>query len=301
MVELRRVVGGAFDVILGRRLEDTGPVAFEATASHRIGETTLTLGRLRAPDHGEELPLLVLAPSGSEPHGTAVWVHETGKLGLLTPRGEPTAPVGRLLDAGLEVIGVDLLFQGEFLTGISPDTSVGQGRARLVYQGEGLLPWQRSAVYTFGYNPSLFAHRVHDVLSVLQYAYGQGHRPDRVALVGLGRVAGPLAAAARAQVDVPLAAAIDTGGFRFESLDRLDDPMFLPGAVKYGDLPALLALGTQGDLWLAGEGAPPLVVAASRALGRGDRVTVAAGAEAGSAVSWLIARGRNAASTPTVP
>jgi hypothetical protein len=200
------------------------------------------------------------------------------------------------------VIGVDLLFQGEFLTGISPDAPVARGRARLVYQGEGLLPWQRSAVYTFGYNPSLFAHRVHDVLTVLQYAYGRGHPPDRVALMGLGPVAGPLAAAARAQVDVPLAAAIDTGGFRFESLDRLDDPMFLPGAVRYGDLPALLALGTQGNLWLAGEGegAPPLVAAASRALGREDPVTAAGGGDA-AAVAWLVAREASAGSRPAAP
>jgi dienelactone hydrolase len=301
MAEFRRVVGGAFDVILGRRLEDTGPVAFDATATDRIGNATVTLGRLRVPEHGEELPLLVLAPAGQEPRGAVVWVHESGKQGLLTARGEPRAPVRRLLEAGLQVIGVDLLFQGEFLTGISPDAPVARGRARLVYQGEGLLPWQRSAVYTFGYNPSLFAHRVHDVLTVLQYAYGRGHPPDRVALMGLGPVAGPLAAAARAQVDVPLAAAIDTGGFRFESLDRLDDPMFLPGAVRYGDLPALLALGTQGDLWLAGEGegAPPLVAAASRALGREDPATAAGGDAA--AVAWLVAREASAGSRPAAP
>jgi len=292
--EFRRVVGGAFDVILGRRLEDTGVVAFDATATRPAGDATLTLGRLRNEDHGEELPVLFLEPAGKASRGVVVWVHEDGKQGLLTPAGEPRAPVARLLAAGFGVVGVDLLFQGEFLTGISPGAEVAQGRARLVFQGDGLLPWQRSAVYTFGYNPSLFAHRVHDILTVLQHVNGQGHSSNRVALIGLGTWAGPLVAAARAQVDAPVAAAIDTGGFRFATLDRLDDPMFLPGAAKYLDLPALLALGAGGELWLAGEGprGPDLVAAAYGALGNGHRLTVAeSGADALAAASWLIERG----------
>ena len=58
----QRVVGGGFDVILGRRLEDVGEVAFEATAGRELGRQALTLGRLRSEAEGEELPLLVLEP-----------------------------------------------------------------------------------------------------------------------------------------------------------------------------------------------------------------------------------------------
>jgi len=61
-------------------------------------------------------------------------------------------------------------------------------------------------------------------------------------------------AAARAiagdQVD---GAAIDTGGFRFAKLESYRDVDFLPGAVKYGDLPALLALSAPGRLYVCGE------------------------------------------------
>ena len=39
---------------------------------------------------------------------------------------------------------------------------------------------------------------------------------------------------------------IDTRGFRFRQLKSFRDPAFLPGAVKYGDLPALLALAALG-------------------------------------------------------
>ena len=45
---------------------------------------------------------------------------------------------------------------------------------------------------------------------------------------------------------------MDTEGFRF-STTTLYDPNFLPGAVKYGDMPTLLALTAPTPLWLAGE------------------------------------------------
>jgi hypothetical protein len=116
------------------------------------------------------------------------------------------------------------------------------------------------------------------------------HGAEKVHLVGLGPVAGPIAAAARAQAgDAVDKAAIDAGGFRFASLDRLNDPMFLPGAVKYGDVPALLALGSPGKLWVVGEsGEGAAVKAAYAAAGRTDGVTVTAGpADALSAAAWL--------------
>jgi hypothetical protein len=37
-------------------------------------------------------------------------------------------------------------------------------------------------------------------------------------------------------------AVIDTGGFRFASLNDQWDTLFVPGAVKYGDVPGLIEL-----------------------------------------------------------
>ena len=48
-------------------------------------------------------------------------------------------------------------------------------------------------------------------------------------------------------------AAIDTRGFRFGKVPDIYDADFLPGGAKYGDVPGMLALGTPGKLWLAGE------------------------------------------------
>ncbi len=105
--------------------------------------------------------------------------------------------------------------------------------------------------------------------------------------------AGPWAAAARAQsADAVVRAAIDTAGFRFGKLASMSDVSFLPGGAKYGDLPGMLALGTPGELWLAGEGdeVPRLVQAAYDAAGAGDKVTPYGGsddAKAAAAIEWL--------------
>ena len=51
------------------------------------------------------------------------------------------------------------------------------------------------------------------------------------------------AAAAAAMMKETLAGAvIDTEGFRFASLNDQWHPMFVPGAVKYGDVPGLIKL-----------------------------------------------------------
>jgi len=217
-----------------------------------------------------------------------LWIHEDGWRGLFDARAEPLSEVRSLLQAGFAVAGVDLLLQGE-LRNPNHDPAVGRTRARQVCRADCSQGWHRAGVFTFGYNPALFARRVHDVLTAIRHFQGRG---ARVTLVGLGPVAGPLAVAARAQsADALRRVAVDTGGFRFAALERLDDPMLLPGAAKYLDLPGLLALGAGGELWLGGEGdtAPSPVAHAYLAQDRTDALHVHAGpAGAADVVDWLI-------------
>ena len=48
-------------------------------------------------------------------------------------------------------------------------------------------------------------------------------------------------------------AVVHTAGFRFAELTDIYSARFLPGSVKYGDLPGLLPLRAPQPLWLAGE------------------------------------------------
>lgn len=242
----RHDYGGAYDVILGRRLAETGPVSFTATRNIDRGDYTETAGLLRNLTHGEELPAIILEPKRSRAR-SVIWLDAGGKAGLYVKCDSNSpclqADVQKLLNAGVTVLGVDLLYQGEFVADGQPVT-----RSRRVKNP------REAAAYTFGYNYTLFAQRVQDVLSVIAYARANLPGGKQLDLVGLNG-AGPWAAAAKAQAgDAIHCLAIDTAGFRFASITDLQDVNFLPGAVKYGDLPGLLALGAPGKLWLAGEG-----------------------------------------------
>ncbi len=229
----------------------------------------------------EQLPLLLLCPEAKSSR-LCVLALPRGKAGLLDPSGKPLPSIQRLLDASVTVCGVDLLYQGEFLK-----------------EGETHATTRRvdnpreAAAYTFGYNPSLFAHRVHDLMSVIAF-FGQGaFSAEQIDLVGMGD-AGPWAAVACAQARPQVTRlAADNADFRFAAIDDLHSPMFLPGAAKYHDLPGVLALAAPRPLWLASKGdhVPRILAAAYQASGKRSAVTRFSGPDAQkleAVVDWLL-------------
>ena len=214
------------------------------------------------------MPVTVLEPKQGRPH-TVIWADPQGKNGLYARTeqgGYRLAPaIQKLLSRGVTVIGADLLFQGEFLTDDQAVT-----RTRKVSNP------REAAAYSFGYNYTLFAQRVQDLLSVIQYARNHIRGLERLDLVGQTG-AGPLAAAAKAQAGPAIQRlAIDAGGFRFAKVTDIHDINFLPGGAKYGDLPGMLALGAPGKLRLAGEGteAPALLKQVYQLAGAPQNVTL---------------------------
>lgn len=112
---------------------------------------------------------------------------------------------------------------------------------------------REAACFTFGYNSSVFAQRVHDVCESLMRMDRAGSKCSVIALDGTG----PLAAAALAIAPEKLdGAAIDTHGFRFGKVLDLQSPDFQPAAAKYGDVPGTvtLAKANAAHLLVLGEG-----------------------------------------------
>ena len=242
----------AIDVLIGRKIGETGDVAWELKNKNDRGAFVEMTGLLKNTGRQEELPVIWLYPK--KWNGKAiVWLDQNGKSGLYSAEGILKPAVANLVDAGSTVVGLDMLFQGDFLK---------DGKA--LTQTPTVSNPREFAGYTHGYNHSLFVQRTHDVLTAVHFLrtakIGDHPSPSSVAIVGLADV-GPIAVAARAVAGTAIdKAAIDTNGFRFGNLLDYRDVNFLPGGSKYLDIPGMLAVAPPSPLWLAGEGSEPSLV-----------------------------------------
>lgn len=279
----RQIVGQAYSTIIGRDLPGADEIQRQKVEKLDRGDYWQFKDLLSLTRCDEQLPVVSWFPQQNRWNGQVViWIDGHGKGRLVDSDGQAVGEIKRLLEQGIAVLSADLLYQGEFLQDGEPPT-----KTRVVDNP------REFAGYTFGYNHTLFAQRVHDIMTLISFVRHDQHHPRQVDLVGVNG-AGPWVAAARARVGASVdRAAIDTGGFRFAQLSSYRDPNFLPGAVKYGDLPALLALSAPGRLWLAGEGGgiPEVVRAAYQSADRSDHVQSYAGRRpdvARAIVQWLI-------------
>lgn len=155
-----------------------------------------------------------------------VWIDPKGKQSLF--QNDILEPAARkLVDAGFAIVSFDTLGTGELA--ITNPTPIDK-----TYAG-----------FTYGYNRSLLANRVHDILTALAFAKTM-LKAKTVHLVGWGE-AGPWTVLAKAMAgNVVNKLAADLNQFRFDAIKDTGDPMMLPGAVKYGGMPAFLALCAPG-------------------------------------------------------
>ena len=223
----RRVIGGGWQTILGRTLSEVGEVteSFNTNASN-ADQITLTRKLNR------ENVLIQKWFDTDKNQGLVILVSDNGLHDLSNGTDSlPSQIQDRLLAQNIGVIGCDLYGQHSPASEAQP----------MWYQPNGDQGWKRFSGYTYGYNHPLFVKRVHDLLTVIQYAQKLADGP--IHLVGIGATAGPIAAAARSQAESAITKlAVDASGFQFEQLTSHSDPMFVPGSVKYLGLDGLLAL-----------------------------------------------------------
>ncbi len=280
LAKFREVIGGGVEVVIGRGLTPAAALEFGPVTEIDKGQYVENASLLRNKPEEEEIPVIFLHPKKWNQR-VVIWVHEAGKAGLYGSDGEPTPAVQKLLASGAAVAGLDLLYQGEFLADGKPLTLPRRVDNKREFAG-----------YTLGYNPALFAQRVHDILSLVSFCRTYAGETPEISLVAFGG-AGAWATAARAQAGAAVArAAIDTDGFRFAKLRASGDLNFLAGGAKYGDLPGMLALGAPGELWLAGEGstAPAVISATYSAAGGSGKLTTFDGQadqKIAAALQWL--------------
>src|SRR5262249_37987015 len=253
--EYRRVVGTALRVMARDKLPAPSDVEVK-----EVGDKTerdglvwrrYLIGRKGA---GEQVPAIGLM--GKEFDGTVVvWVHPEGKASLFRD-GKLVPAAQKIVDAKAALFAPDVLLTGES-AGAKP-MPVNSG-----YAG-----------FTFGYNRPLLANRVRDILTAV--AAAKGHEKTKtVHLVGFDK-AGPWVILARGLCgDAVARAGADYNQFSFAAVKDVGDEMMLPGALKYGGLPAFVGLCAPGELFLHNHhntGAGQSLQASYQAAGAADRL-----------------------------
>ena len=259
-----RLLRPAFETLIGRSFTSAGVVAWNLSDKERVGDVVRMRGTLENTTYGEEVPVEWLYPSNWNEQ-VVVWLDSSGRRAVIE-QGD-TAPsrmpgeIRALLAGGTAVVAADL-FHARELAVVGSETA----RQRTVKNP------REFAGYTFGYNDPAIARSAQDVLTILAFLRNTevpGHpRPSHVAVAGFGEAA-PIVLAARTVAGPSIdRVAVDTGGFRFESLDDWRHPLFLPGAVRYLDIPGLIAAGAS-RLRLVGENAESLLPLTRSAIATG--------------------------------
>ncbi len=246
LAEYRRVVGTALDVMIGGGLPKAGKLKIHmAPKEVKLADgATVHLSAIGRVGEGDMVPAAGVF-KGKFDAGAVVWIHPQGKASLVE-NGQLVPAAKALVDKGFAIIAPDVFNTGE-LTG-DWSVAVKEGKkTRVVHHSQ--YPVNKGfAGYTYGYNRPVFANRVHDILTAVAFARDV-LKAKTIHLVGW-EGAGPWVAAARALCgDAVSRTAIDMNQFRFENVKDVTDENLLPGAVKYGGVPAFLALSAPGEVF----------------------------------------------------
>jgi dienelactone hydrolase len=265
LAKARDVLGPALRVMMTDRLP--APKALDVTeseAKNRIDGVRIRTLELGRKGQGERVRAELWQPAKGRWNGRLiVWVHPEGLKGANTPAFE------KLLQSNVAVCMVEAFRPGQERQEVN----------------------KTFAGYTFGYNRPLVADRVHDILTAVAWAQGE-NGVKVIDLVGIGK-AGPWVALARGLCgDAVARTAADLDGFRFEQVKDFDDPMMLPGALKYGGLLTLASLTAPHELLVhntKGCGTGAFLAAAYEAAGQANRLQRREEAMAPAAVvEWLL-------------
>ncbi|MFN3189264.1 MAG: alpha/beta hydrolase family protein [Aureliella sp.] len=282
--EYQSTVGKAFRLIVGREMPQRVGITRTKLGDFPAGSYALYKDRLDLTEFNEVLNVWTVYPY--EWNGKVkIWVDPAGKKALFADRSREDSEysdetklhpsVQELLQNGTAVLAADII-------GIGPN-SVAEEHAtdelkEVAFLQRRVENPREAPCYTYGYNDPLFVQRVHDVMTLISFALDPQYGPPEIELHGTGGL-GPVTALARVVAgDQVKEATIDTEGFRFDSIDHYLDENMLPGAVKYGGLPAILGLNAPLPLHLEGEQSiPELTIKLYRASGAGAAVRLHAG------------------------
>lgn len=207
-------VATGWRTLLGRTREETGrrfSLDQAGLAKQEHGDYLELRGVVRNETHGEEVEATFLYPKAWNGE-VILWLEGTD-----TP---PAAAVAKV-QAGSAVV-LSRLFAPEW----TKNPRVKNPR--------------QAPAYTYGYNHPLFAQRVHDGLTLIEFCRtNEAFPPQKVRLVAVGPAAPLGAAVALLAGDALASAEVAETAFRFADVEDDESADFLPGALRFGDVPGL--------------------------------------------------------------
>jgi cephalosporin-C deacetylase-like acetyl esterase len=252
----RAVLGGAWQTLLACKLPQSGESTFALGTKEDKGEYLLMRGPTTCGSTSVDATFIYPKQWNDT---SVLWLSLKGEASILDANGDLTPSARKLLADGCSIACPKLYLQGATK---NPNVYDDGKRKMDTFNGY--------AGYHYGYNPSLFAERVHDALAMLAMIRDHPkHRTQRIVVVGV-EGAGAIAAAAASFAPSEISKLVtDTEGFRFGRLTNVWDINFVPGAARYGDLPGILSLCSGTSTTLIGEDAKALsgVAATFRAAG----------------------------------
>lgn len=237
----REVIGGALEVMIGRTLPKKGEAVFTQRTQEDKGEFLLQRGSTTCGDNAVEATFVYPKQWNRE---MVLWLTLKGEESIVHPDGMLSESARKLLERGFAIACPQF-----YLFGATRNPNV-YGPP---YRNSGGA-YEGFSGYHYGYNPSLFAERVRDALTMIgQIRDDKNHTSRRIHVAGV-EGAGVIAAAATALApDTVHQLVCDTEGLRFAKLDNVWDVNFVPGAAKYGDVPAMLSLCAPVKTTILGE------------------------------------------------
>jgi len=246
--EYRELVSEALDVMIGWDEPTADQLDFEVKSKQQREDYLLIAGLLHNERNESQLPAVFLYPNENWNGHTVLWITEHGKSGVFEEGDRLDPEVGKLVASGISVAAVDLIYQGEFL----PDGQQLEQTPKVENKRE-------AAAYTLGYNYSVAAQRIQDILTMATFMRAHDRQPKSIGLVALDPAMAAIGSVAIAvQFDAFDFAVLKTDGFRLGHVDSIRSPDLLPGAAKYGDVPGFLAMAAPTLLRVIGEEEPSI-------------------------------------------
>ena len=223
--QYREIIGPAREVLLGGKAPAISELTISAAKPVEkdtgVSETFLLISRK---DDASVIPVTVL--SASKPNGKFLcWFDPRGIDCLKDTIETESAMIKKRLKEGTTIIVADI-------------RGFGSNRPS---EGKELLPVNSKYYgYTFGYNRPLIASQVRDIAAVVTYAADRAKaKIPTIDLLGTGE-AGPCVLLAQSICSGYIAqTTADLNGKSFSDINDLQDPLFLPGALRYGGFAGL--------------------------------------------------------------